>query len=519
MCNLRKYFPCFLFFFTVCAVAQNEGTFADTIPAVEKKYYTTCDPAVIKIEREVLRGFVETAGTYTKGDYAPFWITSNNYGIGSEHLKNGYLRTGIFAFDKVFDDKLSISAGLDVLVARNLSSRSDVYIQQLCVDLQYKILGLSIGAKERNTPFRNEDLSTGGLTLSRNARPVPQVEAGFPQFVQVPYTNNWMQVQGGVSYGWFTDSEYKKRFAGDGNYSENELYHRKYAYFKFEKNTPWYFVFGAEMDTQWGGKFYDKNGYRYSSPTGLLDFFRIFIPSAGGESSNGTDQINIQGEVHGSWHFIFNYQKGDYSIKPYYEHFFDDHSGMWFKNMPDGIYGLELNLNKKSPVSSIVLEYIHTKDQSGPFLWDKNETIPVQVSFGDDYYNHVDYVSATNYGFVIGNPLLTSPIYNNGRTLYVLNSRISAFHGGLSGYLADNLKYRALLTYSQSWGTPYFPARKIRTQFSSLLELDYTTGKSLNEWTFSGALGYDDSASMVGNNWGFRLKMAKRFSLYKKNIT
>ncbi|MDR1809493.1 MAG: capsule assembly Wzi family protein, partial [Prevotella sp.] len=446
---------CFFSLFTIGIAGQN-GLNPDS---------DYCDLPVIA--REALFVNVETAGTYTKGDYAPFWITSNNYGVGSERPKNGYVRTGLFGTKRLFDDKLDVSFGADVLAGRNLTSTSSVYFQQLYADFRYKILGLSIGAKERSAPFRNEDLSTGGLTLSRNSRPIPQVEAGFPEFVQAPYTNNWMQVQGGVSYGWFTDSKYKKRFAGDGFYSEGELYHRKYAYFKFEKNTPWYFVFGAEMDTQWGGKFYDKrypwNGYKYSSPTGLWDFFRVFIPMAGGDGANGTDIVNIQGEVHGSWHFIFNYKKGDYSIRPYYEHFFDDHSGMWLKNMPDGIYGLELNLNKKRPVSSVVLEYIHTKDQSGPFLWDENQNIPVQVSAGDDYYNHVDYVSYAYYGLVLGNPLLTSPVYNNGRTLQVLNNRISAFHGGLSGYLADNLQYRALLTYSRSWGAVELPARKIRT--------------------------------------------------------
>jgi hypothetical protein len=504
MSQLKKYLVCvFLMSFLYINAQQDSLRCASTLDPTEMR-------------QELLHARIETAGIYTDGDYAPFWMTSNNYGIASEKKNSAYLRTGLFASDRLFNDKLQVCAGLDVLAARNL--QSDIYIHQLYVDLGYKILGLSIGAKERILPFRNNRLSTGGLTLSANSRPVPQVEAGFPRFVPLPYTNNWMQIQGGISYGMFTGDEINKRYAGDGNFAENVLYHRKYAYFKVEKNTPWYFVLGLEMDSQWGGKFYNSDGYRYDSPTRLIDFFKVFIPLAGGSGTNGTDQINIQGEVHGSWHFIFNYAKDEYNIRPYYEHFFDDHSGMWFKNMPDGIYGLELNLNRKAPVSSVVLEYIHTKDQSGPFLFDKSANIPIQVSAGDDYYNHVDYISTANHGFVMGNPLLTSPIYNKGRTLFVLNSRISAFHGGLSGYLSDNLKYRALLTYSRSWGTPYFPARKIRTQFSSLLELEYILGERLHEWTFSGALGYDDSSSMVGNNLGARLKIAKRFSLISRKI-
>ena len=453
---------------------------------------------------------IESAGTLTDGDYAPFWITSNKYGIGSETRNKGYLKTGLFASKNLFDNKLNVSIGTDILVSDNI--QDNFYFHQLYADLKYRSLGLSIGAKERSNPFKNKDLSTGGLTLSNNARPIPQIEAGFPTFVEIPYTNGYMQIQGGISYGRFNDDKYKIPYAGDGSYAENVLYHRKYAYFKIEKKSPWSFVLGLEMDTQWGGDFYDKNGHRSSSSAGIKDFFKIITPMSGGSESNGTDQINIQGNVYGSWHFILNYKKENYSIKTYHEHYYDDHSGMFFKNMPDGIYGLELNWNKKQIISSVLLEYIHTKNQSGPFLFDKSNNIPIQVSAGDNYYNHVDYISITNHGFVLGNPLLTSPIYNNKRTLQVLNTRLSAFHGGVSGYLTNDLKYKTLLTYSKSWGTPFIPSRQIRTQFSSMLEMEYTPTK-IEGWAFTGALAYDDSSTIVGDNLGFQLKISKLFHI------
>lgn len=459
---------------------------------------------------ECIKTKIETAGVFSGGDNAPFWFTNNNHGIGSEHKNNGYLRVGTFAEDTFFKGKLRVSAGADILASYNL--QTDFYFHQLYADFKYRSLGLSIGSKERNTLFRNKDLSTGGLTLSGNSRPIPQILAGFPNFVNIPLTNKWLQVQGGISYGWFLDNKYKVRHAGDGSYAKDVYYHRKYAYFKVEKNTPWNFILGLEMDTQWGGKMYRNNKIYTKSPGNLKNFFKVLVPMAGGGDANGTDQVNILGNVYGSWHFIFNYKTKDYSIKAYHEHFFEDHSGIIFKNMPDGIYGLEFNLNRKAPISTILFEYIHTKNQSGPFLWDESNEIPIQVSAGDNYYNQVDYVSLTHYGHVLGNPLLTSSIYNNGQTLLVLNTRISAFHGGISGYISNNLQYRTLLTYSRSWGTPLLPSTHIRNQFSGLLEASYTPPK-LDGWFFSGAIAYDDAKSMVGDNWGLQFKIAKSFNI------
>lgn len=454
---------------------------------------------------------LETVGTFTDGDYAPFWLTNNVYGIGSDKTNKEYLRAGAFGSKTFFDNKLNVKLGADMLVSHNL--QSDFYFQQLYADFEYKAALLSIGAKEWNNPLKNKYLSTGSMTLSNNSRPIPQVGFSIPEFVDIPYTNGLLQFQGGLSYGWYGDNDYKKRHAGNGDYALDVLYHRKYGFIKFENKSPWSFIFGLEMDTQWGGDFYRKGEYVSGSKGNLKNFLKVLMPmSGGGSDSNSTDQVNIVGNVYGSWHFVANYKTKDFTIKGYHEHFFEDHSGVFFKNIPDGVYGLELNFNKKQPISSVLFEYVHTKDQSGPFLWDKTENINSQVSAGDNYYNQWDYISETNYGYTMGNPLLTSPLYNKGRTLSVLNNRISAFHGGLSGYVSDNLQYRALITYSRSWGTHLYPARQIRNQFSSMIEAIYTHPK-LNGWQFSGAFAYDDSALMVGDNTGVQFKVSKQFSI------
>lgn len=451
---------------------------------------------------------IATLGTFSGGDNAPFWLTNNQYGLGSTENNSGYLRAQTFAKKKLAD-KLKLQLGVDIIAAHNLNS--DFHFQQLYADFTYKNVKLSIGSKERAPLFKNELLSTGGMTLSNNARPIPQVEASLPDFVTVPYTKGLLEVMGGISYGKFIDDKFKLNNAADGNYAKEILYHRKYGFVKFENNQTWNFIMGLEMDTQWGGHFYKNDEFWWNSPARFKDFFRVLVPMSGGSDSNMTDQVNILGNVYGSLHFITNYRKENYTVKAYIERFFEDHSGLFFKSVPDGLYGIELNLKKKGRITGVLFEYLHTKNQSGPFLWDKSEEIPVQVSGGDNYYNHIDYISLSNYGFVMGNPLLTSPIYNNGSSLTVFNTRLSSFHGGITGYINNNLKYRTLFTYSQSWGTPLIPSRSIRNQFSTMLEATYSNDK-LSGWLFSGAFSYDKS-DMIGDNAGVQFKVSKAFKV------
>ncbi|MFR9166268.1 MAG: capsule assembly Wzi family protein [Dysgonomonas sp.] len=223
-------------FFASCLITKAQDT--DTEP----------------LKNEGLDIKLETSGTFTSGDYAPFWLTNNNYGIGSEKDNNGYLRVNTKGYKKLFNDKLNVSLGVDIIGSHNL--QTDFYFHQWYVDLRYRSLGLSAGAKERNNPFKNKDLSTGGLTLSNNARPIPQIEVGFPDFVPIPLTNDWLHIQGGISYGWFLDDKYKKHHAKDGNYAQDALYHRKYMYLKVEKKFSFQFYIRARNGHSMGRRIF-----------------------------------------------------------------------------------------------------------------------------------------------------------------------------------------------------------------------------------------------------------------------
>ena len=118
------------------------------------------------------------------------------------------------------------------------------------------------------------------------------------------------------------------------------------------------------MNTQWGGEIYQNGELKHKGKVSFSEFFKVLLPQSGGSGSTLSDQENIEGNVNGSWHLIFNYDKSDYAFKVYHEKFFEDKSGMRvYQNFPDGLYGFELNLKKRQSMSSILFELLYTKDK------------------------------------------------------------------------------------------------------------------------------------------------------------
>ena len=138
----------------------------------------------------------EGAVSFSSGENTPFWLLNNKQGLSSIEKNNGYLRAGIFRdIDK--DQKFSYGFGADLAVAYNFTS--SFIIQQLYADIKYRCLGLSVGSKERVGEFNNPKLSSGNMLYSGNARPVPQIRAGIPDYTIVPWTNDWLAVKGYVA--------------------------------------------------------------------------------------------------------------------------------------------------------------------------------------------------------------------------------------------------------------------------------------------------------------------------------
>lgn len=459
---------------------------------------------------------VEAESVFSGGDYAPFWLTANRNGLSSVKNNNGYLRAGIFRpVEK--EKKLSYALGLDLAVAYHFTST--FIVQQAYADLKYSFLELSVGSKERNPELKNPFLSIGGMTLSNNARPIPQVRISVPDYVIIPGTKGLFALKGHLAYGMFTDDGWQKDFAKPGSkYTEHVLYHSKALFARIgnENIFPLVFEGGLEMAAQFGGNAFNSsyNLPFVDMPNGIKDFFKVLIPSGGDSSTPGGEQSNIYGNHVGSWNFSLSYAFPDWKIRGYYEHFFEDHSQMFGQyGWKDCLVGVEFTLPSNPFVGKVVYEYMGTKDQSGPVFHDKTSIIPDQISAVDDYYNHYIYTGWQHWGMGIGNPLLLSPVYNKDGLITFKSNRIKSHHIGISGNPGNGWEYRMLLTYVRHWGTYFDPFDEIKKSFNSLLEVTYAP-KCLKGWKFKGAVAFD-GGDLVGHNCGGMLTISKTGLLSK----
>ncbi len=410
---------------------------------------------------------VSATATAGNGDFAPFWFTSNRYGLGSEQATSGLFRASILR-DAQADSlrKWRIGYGADFVGAIHHDRKA--LVQQLYADFRFKVIQLSIGQKERPLELKNQALSTGGMTTGINARPVPQVRLELADFWCIPRTKRWLAIKGHAAYGMFTDNKWQRENAGTrGHYTRNALYHSKAGFARIGNRDkfPITITGGFEMSDIFGGEAWnvsrrdddqsDFTGAYVKMNHNLKAFYHAFI--MGGSDAADGDYKNVEGDQLGSWHIRGDYDGRYFGASFYAEHFFEDHSQLFLQYAwKDMLYGIELRAPRNHFVSTFVYEHLRTTDQSGSVYHDATSTLPIQISSVDNYYNHGTYTGWHHAGYAMGNPLLLSPVYTLGSEISFRHNRIVANHFGLSGEPTDYLAYRFLFTHERSLGS--YPA-------------------------------------------------------------
>lgn len=481
---------------------------------------------------------IQADAVVSKGEHAPFWLISNRHGLSSLENYNSSLRAGLF---RDFDKKKGFAWAYGAELAGAWNHTSPFYIQQLYADIKFNCWELSIGSKERYSEGKHPTLSGGGLTFSPNARPIPQVRFGINEYTTAPWLfNEWVHVKGHFSYGRQTDDKFQRKHMEKApirsRYVENVLFHEKSAFLKIGKlsRTPFSIEMGIEMCTQFGGRVWEKSPegdiIRHDLPHSYKEYLKAFIPLAGGSESTEMDQTNINGNVLGSLHLALNYQAEGWNIKAYYEHYYEDHSGLfgldyhynregektWVTYLPwrDGLFGLELTVPQNRIVNTIVYEFITSRDQSGPVLHNPCNDMIGQAGGKDWYYTHSYYQSWQHWGMSICNPHFLSPLYNKVPNMSMPYSRIRSHHIGFNGTPGKQIGYRVMASWTKHWGSYEDPLPTSLTQLSTMGEVCYTPIK-LNGWKFTAAIAYDHSR-LIGNNFGGMLSICKEGWLSKE---
>ena len=478
---------------------------------------------------------VSMAGNAGSGTFAPYFLSANKHGLVT-HSKSGYLRAAL-SRDIDMSKRFSYEFGVDLVgmlsstspvayydVNQGLLERrprvSSFRIQQLYAGIKYRKIFISAGNRELTDPVVNFELSSGGLVWSGNARPIPQVRAGFIDFVDIPYTKGRVQIKGDIAYGKFMDSDYARDHYNYYNLyiTTGALYHHKSISFRTNPDKPFVVTIGAELAAQFGGtrRYYDKgvliDSLTMKSPTRLKDFLQVLVPTSGDGSTNQGDQAYYYGNHVGQWNLSAQYTfKDKSSIRGYFEWYYDDASGMGKLNGWDGLWGIEYKSGRENWLSDVVVEYVDFTNQGGPLNWCPTDyaspVLTTEATGYDDYYNNYFYNGWTHYGQSNGTPMAKSTLYNTDGYLKYKFNRMRGVHVGAMGYITPEWRYKVLASYRTSWGSLQLPLADTQHDLSGLLECHYTPAK-LAGWSFSLSLA-GDKGKLYGDNWGVAIGIKK----------
>lgn len=415
----------------------------------------------------------------------PFWFASGQHGKFSSsgsfaNLTDLYL--GKNHGENVFTTA-SYSWGVNGIAV--FSSRNEFTLNRLFAAIAWKGWELKAGTFYDPVLYAGLSTTNGNLARSGNARPVPTIRFSTLGYKKMPFWQNWLSFK----------FEYDEGLLNDERYVANARLHHKSLYGKFRLTQTAWLTAGFEHYVMWGG----TSPVYGQLPDGLDDYWRYIFALPGNDNFPGMDLTNISGNQLGTFQLEFERQFAEWNLTAYVSHPFEDNSGLNWRNWPDNLIGVFMDLkNEKRLVSNLVLEFTNTRQQGIRDSKDKEY---------DNYYNHGIYRSGFTYkGLPMSSPLFYPLNVENDISVGIQSNRFYSFHAGVKGYLSENFAWKSMLTYVQHLGTYSKPYNKARNIFSGLIDLSYQNPGFPVEIGLSAAL---DLNSHDGKNGGIQLKLAK----------
>ena len=402
----------------------------------------------------------------SSGNNLPFWFTSNQNGAFTS--ENGYyqlLRVG-FEHGLLSDSTKNWDFNYGTTMIAGVGDKADLQLNQYWFGARYKWLSVKIGARNDSIRFAGLSHSNGNMMWSGNARPLPGVTFSTNGYILLFSQNKWFTFK----------ALYEENFLNDERDMTNAMLHHKYLYNKVTLKN-WSFTLGLDHWVYWGG----TSRTRGSTP-GFQYYPRYVFGLKGGDNSSVSDIKNVSGNTIGMHVLEVEKNFGGNRITFYWNHPFEDRSGLEMANWRDGIWGLHYKGKKRNAfVSDIVYEFMSTLDQSGP-----NHLIPSSVpgvftGRGRDNYFALgvgvsDWFYSSGHVFnnkMMGTPLFIPVIGADGRSKGFDNTRIEMHHLGIGGTIINRLTWRSRLTWSRSHGTYEKDYPVPLNQFSYLAEGRY----------------------------------------------
>ena len=447
-------------------------------------------------------------GLASTGSVAPFLLHSNTLGMTAHTSYSGDMIVGLHKgavtpgrwYD--YDIHLTAAARCYNAVADPFSLRmpaggawkhGGVYLPEAYAHVRLFLFDLTAGIAPLSSSIIDEPLSMGGLLLTTNAPSMPRISIGIDNYTAFPGCYGYFELKGGLTHAWLTGDSYVK----------GAMLHYKYIGFRFGGKLPVNLTYECHHAAQWGGYHpeYGDLGNDWKA------YINAFFARAGGSMLN--DQLNAQGNHIVSQQLMLTGKGRDWQVDVYWQNLSEDNLIFlgFGQNIADGLWGVRVRLNNQRWVEGVSYEFLNTTDQSGP--WHDRDGLC--YAGGDSYYRNGVYRGGWNsYLHTIGNPYLTSPLYNTDGTIHSLNTRVRVHRAGVRGDIYG-FQYKVIASYARNFGNSQYQVRPLTDNWAVLLDVKRQV-KEAWQLVFGLRLAVD-AGSQFGNRFGAQLTISKDFSL------
>jgi hypothetical protein len=436
--------------------------------------------------------------------FQPHWQVSNKYGIFDRNRQTELVGLFGLAYQYKFGKRFKIETQGEFNVKSDISTS---YFQQLYLNVHYSSLQLKIGKEAYTIGQYSDDLGSGSLFVSNNARPIPRIGVGFYEYTPAPWIGRYIEFKGAMNFALLDDD--RSVYWG----TDEPWYHEKFLYIS-TSFLPVNIYGGLNHSVLFGGT-------RFNGIKTKKDFIASFF-AFGSNKVGGGEATNAAGAHFGLYDAGLDWKIQKTLFKFYYQIPFADGSGMYFNKNGDKLLGLLVDFPKKRWLNSIVYEYTNQTNQSGhgipdividgeftdflkvedvdQYMLDHFDTLTVgftnhqlksyveekfnygyRVGGRDNYYNHGLYPMGQSYHqYSIGPSLVLSkrdmkginPEFNGQYDLFFVSNRIKAHHLAFMGYVSNGLSYKTKVTYTNNFGS-YAGANKGRGNWGSKEDPEY----------------------------------------------
>ncbi len=462
--------------------------------------------------------------TFEVGNYfsltqkLPFWQSANQFGsIPKEtpaFLSRQSIRSKSDSTDKYFRIKYSLEA------VSILGKNPQILLPEANLTLKFGKGELMFGRKKEIFGIVDTLLSSGSVSWSGNALPIPKIQYSIPHYRRFIFS--WLGIKGSFSHGWF----------GEQTFVKNNFLHQKSIYFRLGNPHSKLFLHGGLVhNVTWGGtpkyKLPDgddrlKDGkfasdwFVYGNVVFPIKSFWKQFPQyntynyfeTGNQFGNHLGSVDVAAEI------LVNQSK----IMIYKQFIYEDGQLFGLTNTDDGLYGISIQPKASSSVKKIVFEYLFSKNQ-GRYVAGIGRLLhlpdrhPNEENF---LFNHQQYYDGWSYNKVgIGTPLLTpeeiirSEKQIGNSNVFVNNNRVWAFYLGLLSEVGK-IRFSNRLSFSRNFGNASGFGKILSpvNQVSFDLNMFVPLPKIRSELNFNLGIDHGD---LINDNFGSYIGIIKKW--------